>query len=132
MPTSQVADATPEAEIVLVQEALIAQHEGPAGFGRMMDTVLEKSLTHAKRFGKSEAMLLVPAFNEWSEQAVLEPNDRHGIGYLVALRQSLRKQGQYHYTGRSDLWKQVPDGKGQAVNKAASHEMTQCYKQPEK
>jgi hypothetical protein len=48
--------------------SFIARHQGPAGFGTSFDRVLDISLTHAKRFGKRETTLLVPAFNEWSEQ----------------------------------------------------------------
>lgn len=48
--------------------SFIAHHQGPIGFGSAFDHVLDTSITHAKRFGKRETMLLVPAFNEWSEQ----------------------------------------------------------------
>ena len=45
---------------------------------------------------------------KWTEQAVLEPSDRYGIGYLQALRTSLMKWGQYRYDGPTDLWRQGP------------------------
>ena len=36
------------------------------------------------------AQVFVTAWNEWNEQAVLEPDDTHGHGMLRALRDALR------------------------------------------
>ena len=48
--------------------------------------------------------MLVPAWNEWTEQAVLEPTDQYGAGYLHELRASLREHGQYSYNGAPGQW----------------------------
>ena len=53
------------------------------------------------------AQLIVVAFNEWTEQAVLEPTDVYGTAYLEALRSVLQRHGQYHYKGLTGLWKEV-------------------------
>ena len=37
-----------------------------------------------------KSLYFVTAWNEWNEQAVLEPSDTHKFGYLEALRRSLR------------------------------------------
>ena len=52
--------------------SMIASHQGPVSFGNGFAHVLDASLAHAKRFGKSKAMLLIPAFNEWTEQVKVE------------------------------------------------------------
>ena len=50
---------------------------------------------------------MVVAFNEWTEQAVLEPTDAYGTAYLDALRSVLQRHGQYRYTGEEGLWKET-------------------------
>ena len=47
-----------------------------------------------------------PCHPSWA-QATFEPSDRHGIGYLEALRSALAKRGQYRYKGQSDAWKKL-------------------------
>ena len=119
------SEAGYEAGAAIVQPrqspSMIALHQGPSGFGKSLEHALGKSLAHAKRFHKKETMLLVPAFNEWSEQSTLEPSDRYGVGYLQALRSAMVRHGQYRYRGQAGLWKQMkPEGGG------VSHEMTNC------
>ena len=70
--------------------------------------LLNATIRRARRQGRSEAQIMVVAWNEWTEQAVLEPSDRYGFGYLEALRKSLKNWGQYHYEGPADLWRQGP------------------------
>ena len=70
--------------------------------------LLNATIRRARRQGRSEAQIMVVAWNEWTEQAVLEPSDRYGLGYLEALRKSLKNWGQYHYEGPADLWRQGP------------------------
>ena len=53
--------------------SMIAKHQGPEGFATNFEVVLNASLAHARRFGKSESMILIPAFNEWTEQVSLLP-----------------------------------------------------------
>lgn len=40
-------------------------------------------------------MILIVAFNEWSEQAMLEPSDGLGVSRLEGIRSVLRRYGQY-------------------------------------
>lgn len=43
------------------------------------------------RWGKlSENLIFITAWNEWNEQAILEPNDLYGNGYLTALRSAMQ------------------------------------------
>ena len=56
---------------------------------------------------QNETLLMVVAFNEWTEQAVLEPTDAYGTAYLDALRSVLQRHGQYRYTGEEGLWKET-------------------------
>jgi hypothetical protein len=37
----------------------------------------------------SNNLYFITAWNEWNEQAVLEPNDKMGNGYLVGLKTAL-------------------------------------------
>ena len=89
------------------KSATTTRHKGPAGFGSMMDYAVGKALEHGRAFGHREEMLLVPAWNEWSEQSVLEPSGEHGVGYLEELRRVLMRHGQYRYTGEAGAWRQI-------------------------
>ena len=89
------------------KSATTTRHKGPAGFGSMMDYAVAKALEHGRAFGHREEMLLVPAWNEWSEQSVLEPSGEHGVGYLEELRRVLMRHGQYRYTGEAGAWRQI-------------------------
>ena len=68
---------------------------------------MKSTLMHAQIAKQNETQLMVVAFNEWTEQAVLEPTDAYGTGYLEALRSVLMRHGQYRYTGEEALWKEV-------------------------
>lgn len=85
---------------------------GPSSFEYGLDLNLNATLQRMKQYKQDSKMLMVVAFNEWTEQAVLEPSDQYGIGYLEAMRRSLRKVGQYRFGGRESAWKQVPRSVG--------------------
>ncbi|MFJ1253067.1 glycoside hydrolase family 99-like domain-containing protein [Cupriavidus sp. CuC1] len=55
----------------------------PARFGSWVDGLLEKGLASGE--------LMINAWNEWGEKAVMEPNCQYGKGYLEALKYSLHK-----------------------------------------
>ena len=80
---------------------------GPPSFEKGLDMVMKSTLMHAQIAKQNETQLMVVAFNEWTEQAVLEPTDAYGTGYLEALRSVLMRHGQYRYTGEEALWKEV-------------------------
>ena len=41
---------------------------------------MKDSVAIAKRSGFKDRMILIDAFNEWTEQAVMEPSDIYGLG----------------------------------------------------
>ncbi len=67
----------------------IATGNTPERFGECVQIGLDS----IRRSGGGERMLLVNAWNEWTEGCYLLPDQRHGLGYLEALRDTLRKNG---------------------------------------
>ena len=90
-----------------ISGGLSNERGGPPSFARGLDLVLKSTLNHAQIAKQKETQLMVVAFNEWTEQAVLEPTDVYGTAYLEALRSVLQRHGQYHYKGLTGLWKEV-------------------------
>jgi len=77
---------------------------GPRHLAAGLDTLMAATVSSAEVTGRKEAMVLLIAFNEWTEQAVLEPSDRWGASYLQAIEDVLHDWGQYHYSGKRGLW----------------------------
>lgn len=77
---------------------------GPDNFGRGFELILNDTLKRMALRRQSEAMITIVSWNEWSEQAALEPSDRYGVGYLEALRRVLEKYGQLRFNGERGLW----------------------------
>ena len=75
---------------------------------------------HAQIAKQNESLLMVVAFNEWTEQSVLEPSDAYGTAYLEALRSVLQRHGQYRYTGEEGLWKQA------RIDASTPKQLTEC------
>lgn len=69
-----------------VRDGLIVHRSTPDQFARWVTGALERS--HV-RTADGRQLLFVNAWNEWAEGAHLEPDLRHGTGYLRALRDSL-------------------------------------------
>lgn len=90
-----------------ISGGLTPERGGPPAFEKGLDMLMRSTLTHAKIAKQNETLLMVVAFNEWTEQAVLEPTDAYGTGYLDALRSVLQRHGQYRYTGQEGLWKEA-------------------------
>ena len=79
---------------------------GPASLARGLHLLLNATEDEAREAGASaastrEAMVLLVAWNEWSEQATLEPSDLHGFANLEAVRRVLREHKQDHYVARA-------------------------------
>lgn len=102
-------DNTPRMGVV---KALIGKklpyQGGPPSFEDGLEKVVTQSMERALAARRRRAMLFVVSWNEWSEQAALEPSDRYGTGYLEALRRVLQKHGQYRYEGPVGLWRTEP------------------------
>lgn len=60
----------------------------PEKFGRYMGRLLDKVGT----FPENERFVFINAWNEWSESAYLEPDERYGMQYLDALAQATGKR----------------------------------------
>lgn len=54
----------------------------PEKFGRYMKRLLDKVGKHPE----NERLVFINAWNEWSESAYLEPDERYGMAYLDALK----------------------------------------------
>lgn len=67
--------------------AVIAKGSTPKRFGRY----LEKAISLSRNEGNE--YLFVNAWNEWGEGNYLEPDTRHGYGYLGELRRVVEKTG---------------------------------------
>lgn len=80
---------------------------GPKSYEKGLHLLMKDSVAIAKRSGFKDRMILIDAFNEWTEQAVMEPSDIYGLGYLEATRKVMMDHGQYFYTGEHGLWKTV-------------------------
>ena len=67
-------------------------------FALRVDNALNYTLRiqASKPPARSPAMLLLVAFNEWSEGCVLEPNSVHGVRHLITVRDALSRHGQLH------------------------------------
>lgn len=60
---------------------MIVRGSSPVGFEKYLRALLESS-----RPDTSEQFLVVNAWNEWGEGAILEPSEEEGFGYLEAVR----------------------------------------------
>ena len=89
------------------QKAPLIEPDAPTDFERGLNMVVNQSLVDAIRLGEKEKMVLVVSFNEWTEQAILEPSDKHGLGFLEALRSTLKYYRQYRHSGPRHAWMQV-------------------------
>lgn len=58
----------------------------PEKFGGYMKQLIDK----VQSGREDERFIFINAWNEWSESAYLEPDERHGMAYLEALREATR------------------------------------------
>ncbi len=65
----------------------IVRDSTPAAFGQ----VVTDALDCLQRSGGAPRMLILNAWNEWTEGCYLLPDQRHGTGYLEALAAAVRK-----------------------------------------
>ncbi len=70
----------------------------PALFGFWLSGVLAQE----RRRARPESLIFINAWNEWAEGTVLEPDFRHGRGYLEATREALDKAGRLHWGKAAD------------------------------
>lgn len=63
---------------------MIVKHASPKLFGSYLSRLLRSG-----RVGASEELMVVNAWNEWGEGAMLEPTEEEGYGYLEALQQAM-------------------------------------------
>jgi hypothetical protein len=89
------------------RKAPLVEPDAPSDFERGLNMVVNQSLVDAVRLGEKEKMVLVVSFNEWTEQATLEPSNKHGLGFLEALRSTLKHYRQYRHSGPRHAWMQV-------------------------
>jgi lipopolysaccharide biosynthesis protein len=81
--------------------AQIFEGATPELFGFWLSGVLAQE----RRRASPESLIFINAWNEWAEGTVLEPDFRHGRGYLEATHEALAKAGRLH-------WGKAPDGGG--------------------
>jgi lipopolysaccharide biosynthesis protein len=65
----------------------------PELFGFWLSGLLDQE----RRRASPESLIFINAWNEWAEGTVLEPDLRHGRGYLEATRDALGKAGRLHW-----------------------------------
>ena len=67
------------------RRAKIFRGASPARFEHWMSRLLAE----VKRYPPTSRLVFINAWNEWAEGAHLEPDERHGRGYLEALRRAV-------------------------------------------
>jgi lipopolysaccharide biosynthesis protein len=67
------------------KRAVIFRESTPAGFGRHFRTLVDSM----PRRNLPESFIFFNAWNEWSEGACLEPDERHGLAYLDEVKEAL-------------------------------------------
>ena len=70
----------------------IFAHSSPEQYEQWLSALVQDAAT---RSAASERLVFVNAWNEWGEGAHLEPDRRHGRGYLEATRRSLANQSDW-------------------------------------
>jgi hypothetical protein len=94
-------DNTPRVE--LERSVIRSPDVGEAG----LEARLDRALGLARNESKS-SMVLVNAWNEWSEGAALEPSEQRGFANLEAVRAALMRHGQYSFRDKPGLWRSTP------------------------
>ena len=69
--------------------ATIFKNASPAVY----ESWVKKSLKNFQPFSAEENFIFINAWNEWAEGNHLEPDLRHGRGYLEATRRALKERG---------------------------------------
>jgi lipopolysaccharide biosynthesis protein len=77
----------------------------PELFGFWLNGLLEQE----RRRASPESLIFINAWNEWAEGTVLEPDLRHGRGYLEATRDALMKNGRLRWGEAAPLPHKNPD-----------------------
>ena len=68
------------------RRATIFEGASPARFEHFLTQLVQK----VGAAPPAERMIFINAWNEWAESAYLEPDERHGMGYLEAVQRALR------------------------------------------
>lgn len=68
------------------RNSMIVRNASPENFERNLEQLIKK-----KRVDASEDLILINAWNEWSEGAILEPTEKDGYGYLKAIKNIVEK-----------------------------------------
>jgi lipopolysaccharide biosynthesis protein len=79
----------------------VLHNSSPEAYGRW----LAEAIARAQEYPPEQRLVFVNAWNEWAEGAHLEPDRRHGHGYLDATRAALQRGGRPE---------RAPDPPGQA------------------
>ena len=61
-------------------------NSSPDKFERWLGTIIEQT---RERLPQSEQFIFVNAWNEWAEGCHLEPDEKHGLAYLEAIRRAI-------------------------------------------
>ena len=72
------------------RRAMIYHHASPEAYQEWLTAVLESAVEFST---PHEPVVFVNAWNEWAEEAYLEPDDEHGHDYLLATKAALDSVG---------------------------------------
>ena len=75
--------------------------ESPEKFKKYIGKLIKISNEQKKDF------LFLTAWNEWGEEAYLEPDEENKYNYLIALAEALQEQDEYINKNNSGMQKQV-------------------------